>query len=112
MKKTTKHTPGPWHIQDSPPHPMIVAQDGTYVARVHSHEWPRMHGRNATEVSNAIEEAKSNSALIASAPDLLAALRHALAALDDAKKLHPNWIYSDAQNAARSAIAKAERRTP
>ena len=52
------------------------------------------------------------ASLIASAPDLLAAMRHALAALDDAKKLHPNWIYADAQNAARSAIAKAEGRTP
>lgn len=50
--------------------------------------------------------------LIAAAPELLAALNHALAALDDDQKLHPNWIYADAQNEAMQAIAKAEGRTP
>ena len=107
----TKHTPGPWHIQNSNLHPMIVAHDGTYVARAHSHEWPRMDGLNATAVQNAFEECEANAALIAAAPELLAALHHALAALDDAQKLHPHWIYADAQNAARNAIAKAEGRT-
>ena len=50
--------------------------------------------------------------LIAAAPDLLAALNHALAALDDAMKNHTHWIYADAQNEALAAIAKAEGRTP
>lgn len=52
------------------------------------------------------------AALIAASPELLDALNHALAALDDAMKTHPNWIYADAQNEARKAIAKAEGRTP
>lgn len=38
---------------------------------------------------------------------VFAALEHTLAALDDAKKLHPYWIYTDAQNAARTAIQTA-----
>ena len=50
--------------------------------------------------------------LIASAPELLDALYRAFAALNDAQLLHPNWIYADAQNEARKAIAKAEGRTP
>jgi hypothetical protein len=39
--------------------------------------------------------------------DLLAALQHTLAALDDAQRLHPQWIYTDAQSTARAAILKA-----
>lgn len=99
MTMTTKHTPGPWtHFRAK--------------GRIHIVE-PSIRNKYQRHVVAVVHGATdANAALIASAPDLLAALHHALAALDDAKKLHPNWIYADAQNAARSAIAKAEGRTP
>ena len=97
----SQHTPGPW----------ILDYDKGTSRDILS----RKHGgictvRRAGRHDDATFEA--NAALIAASPELLAALHHALAALDDAKKTHPNWIYADAQNAARSAIAIAEGRTP
>lgn len=109
---TAKHTPGPWHIQQTRIHPLVVSHGGILVARIRFSAWEQMDNRNATEVLNSMDECMANARLIAAAPNLLAALHHTLAALDDAMKTHPHWIYADAQNEARSAIAKAERRSP
>ena len=97
----SKHTPGPW----------ILDYDKGTTQDILS----RKHGGICTVRRAGIHDSKTfaaNAALIAAAPDLLAALYHALAALDDAMKNHTHWIYADAQNEALAAIAKAEGRTP
>lgn len=75
-----KHTPGPWHRQES--HPIMgsaIRFDGTPVERVYtatiSSELPRMQIRVETEISEG--EAAANACLVEAAPELLAALKAA-----------------------------------
>lgn len=109
----SKHTPGPWHVQSGNLHPMIVAHDGTYVARIHSHEWPRINGLNATAVANAIEEARANATLIATAPELLKQLK---LVVEMWRNIYTAEYATDEEACisvkdAIAAIAKAEGRT-
>jgi len=87
----SKHTPGPWRlhlVNDT----LIVAPDGTYIAYTcgeydDDNIWPIM---------------EANARLIASAPDLLAALKAFPGFTDDAT-IGDKWIET-----MRAAIAKAE----
>jgi hypothetical protein len=96
MPTESKHTPGPWTISKAGD---VVSADGRRVAEP---VW-------ALKTTQA--EGEANAHLIASAPELLEALKRLEGACcgnlneDDAWKA---WI--DARNAARAAIAKAEGR--
>ena len=94
-----KHTAGPWfidtslHVYGTGEIKHVNGQDG-----VTEQDFPHI-GK-----INRYQDAK----LIAAAPEMLEALEHTLAALEDAQKLHPAWIYTDSRNAAREAISKAK----
>ena len=77
------HTPGPWTIQGA-----FIGTDDAHVAQV------KGEGRGVTS-----QRAEANSALIAAAPDLLAALKMALEAPDDDR----SW-----EDYAIAAIKKAD----
>ena len=93
--EAAKHTPGPWHLN---PRGWVVQSTGDIVTRL--------------ECSNNKDE---DARLIASSPDLLAALRGCADALREAGKdfaqanklaARPN-LYELHEQAARAAIAKA-----
>lgn len=87
-----QHTPGPWTIEKTSHDTEIVA--GKY------------HICNVGESVRCSEnEAKANARLIASAPDLLAALQAFAAAGNNFTGWHP--AYEDAIIQARAAIARA-----
>jgi hypothetical protein len=65
----TQHTPGPWEVSnDHKPSPYIIRQDGRFTgfASVKFHDFLKNEG--------ARQEQEANARLIASAPELLAAL--------------------------------------
>ena len=104
------HTQGPWRVHTptaTERRLLVLHPDGVRVIAVCSEGF-----NSPTSGPIPEQEREANAALIAAAPDLLSALTHALAALDDAMKNHTHWIYSDAQREAMQAIAKAEGRTP
>ena len=93
--KTAQHTPGPW-ITDT--------LGGTTV-------WPK-GGNSLIAQCTGFERAEnvSNARLIASAPDLLAALQWVVECFDGDPSDNPDWQYQDQSHAvdrAKLAIAKA-----
>ena len=95
-RKMTKHTPGPWReFQDDAGHD-ILAPDGSHIASV--------------EPVNSLDpeaEQSANAALLAAAPNLLAALHAALVYLgDDTADDSAEAI--DTRAVIRAAIAKVE----
>lgn len=78
----SKHTPGPWRVGESCRVADIKAGYNALIARV--------------EIESAGDRGDANARLIAAAPDLLEALKHALEDGDDWRGL------------AESAIRKAE----
>lgn len=106
-----KHTPGPWHYDNEPHDPQIIALDGTHIATAHQ------YAETAPGVRHILKsiDAEANARLIASAPDLLDALTLAWHALKTADKIvfaaGNNGAVSvqlaQARDKARAAIAKA-----
>lgn len=91
---TTKHTPGPWHVDDDDG--TILSEDGSEVFASHcSGDW------------HYIAALPADRRLIAAAPDLLAACEAALQAMD-AIDVGTSWI----SDALRAAIAKAKGEKP
>ena len=88
------HTPGPWHVGGNGT--VVYASDGWAVTVT-----TMVHVRD-----NTLELAKANAALIAAAPDLLAALGQALMALSG--YTHQNQITTSATAAGWIAINKAK----
>ena len=91
---TTKHTPGPWHDKDG----IIRTADNAMLALVYS---------------NGVGSVTANARLIAAAPDLLAALRGCVDALNShvRSEFEGVWLESDFESLLspyRAAIAKAE----
>lgn len=101
MPDTAKiaHTPGPWVVDDPNSHLVAVLKDGVYhyVANCAPGNW------SATVRDN--DEIDANAALIAAAPDMLAALIQARARL---VSLMLALDEKDAFDRIRAAIAKAE----
>lgn len=89
----SKHTPGPWRIENDAPSYCINAGERRHVAMVSCYT-------DGTP-GNSSSENLANARLIAAAPDLLAAAK---LALDDCCDL----IQTGAGNALEAAIAKAE----
>jgi hypothetical protein len=85
---TTTHTPGPWQYTfEGGTVAFIVEADGTTVAKL-----------SATENSTAHSALPSNARLIATAPDLLAALQRCL---------RYGGLYPDLADEVRAAITRA-----
>lgn len=105
---TSKHTPGPWAIRLGQSVVEIRTTAGLPIAQTTSgHYW-----------QNFGPEAEANARLIAAAPDMLEALRHAEAILSYAPEMStnkngagPNTSTHHALRLVRAAIAKAEGRS-
>lgn len=97
---TTKHTPGPWAVDDDGD--VCISDLERLIAAVDR--------RNVTLRK---DEAAANAALIAAAPDLLAACEALAEAQQraDAGEHVGFGLYVDAVDAARAAIAKAKGET-
>ena len=100
-----KHTPGPWEVQCQGPTEQVYVIDN-----------PRMNF--VCRMEEGTQEQKTvNARLIASAPELLYALKEARSMLETARRYFPkSFRNSDKfsllnvlENAVKPAIAKAER---
>jgi hypothetical protein len=97
-----KHTPAPWNIFDSRNayYPGIEGADGKSVIVFGTKdEWHGVRGDNK-------EQAEANARLIASAPELLEALKALIKDRDDGYPVGADA--GEMWNNARQAIAKAE----
>lgn len=86
---STKHTPGPWTRGEGDSQSVLSEIGWECVA----------------QANDGLPNMDANARLIASAPDLLEALKELVDANDDAA--HPQWKGSPVENMARAAIAKA-----
>ena len=110
------HTPGKWYVDDSRSSCVFVRSDalhrGAYVAIMD--QWSESNV-NAWPWR---EAAIANAHLIASAPDMLAALRSARTLINDLCTKHPddadrfNGVWASFRDEIDAAIAKAEGREP
>lgn len=95
---SVKHTPGPWHVQPSD-HPgglLIKPIPGQVVAQC-----------------DELPEMEANARLIAAAPEMYEALRNFVSIVPraDARDTR-DTSYNNARTQARTALAKAEGRSP
>jgi hypothetical protein len=90
----SKHTPGPWFV-----HPQQA--EGCFPTRHYIGAKPDGAGPYWLASTDGNE---TNAALIAAAPELLAALRKVVAGVDE----HEGWQMASTIAEARAAIAKAE----
>lgn len=94
----TNHTPGPWFA------------DSSFVG---SHSIDRFFIKcNSKDLPNGVAEAEANARLIATAPDLLAALQTCARAYEDSVPADQKWtlgtnLAPDWYKFARAAIARA-----
>lgn len=86
-----KHTPGPWAAE--------VAENGGFEVTAMAHGGLVVAARNGYDSWEHSEECKANARLMATAPELLAALERVIAISD---RKHDAW------DAAKAAIAKAK----
>jgi hypothetical protein len=106
---TQKHTPGPWKASSNPGRPPT----NWFVEKPMQGE-DRFHLHIVAEIPNHSTQAEADARLLASAPDLLAALRELLAIGEGGVVLRnetgkPTWSALDAvKSIALLAIAKAE----
>lgn len=100
METKTKRTPGPWTVGRMG---MIFEEKtGQEIGHV------RSTAINPCDRSYTASNMEANARLIAAAPDLLDALRHTLARLDDIESRGSISFRSDVIGDIRAAIAKAE----
>lgn len=96
------HTPGPWAVAPKSSHFAVVAQCGVIVTRM---SWYL----SAREGCQGIDESRANAALIAAAPELLAALQ---ACYDLIAEEVADGEYTEQAKKARAVIEKATGGTP
>ncbi len=96
----TKHTPGPWRVQNGSVY--ALAPDGSFGSLPVAH-MDRDPGNGTRPV-----ERDANARLIAAAPEMVEALRGALEVLDG--RANDFSSKSEACKACRAAIRKAEGR--
>jgi hypothetical protein len=91
------HTPGPWivHIADDKAHPYILQDDQRRPSKVIAIVFDDNH-----------TTCPANAALLAAAPDLLAAL---IALFDNCEMIHKHWGDGNNSKEADAAIAAARR---
>jgi hypothetical protein len=101
----SKHTPGPWTATPSDPAEGVEC----FWISVNQQYPPPLRGFRVRDIASVhgarTEEEIANAALIAAAPDLLAALRAMLAVAERRK----TSTFRTIADTARAAIAKAER---
>jgi hypothetical protein len=95
----SKHTPGPWVIDDSNPNLVARLVNGVY-EYVCAVEPSSFSNRECNQ-----EQEEADARLIAAAPDLLEALKMAMLDWENMRVVPPA---SRPHKAARAAIAKAE----
>jgi hypothetical protein len=109
---TPQHTPGPWRVRHD------GTSSGIYAPSINGYDIARVHGYAERPGGGTMllgPEHQANAALIAAAPDLLAALVDLLRAADAVHSFGlphippttADWFRS-AQAAAESAIARAQ----
>ena len=108
----TKHTPGPWKAENCG-NGLIVTCKAENDPETWSYDGKLNHRPNIATINNMRLDAGANAALIAAAPDLLAALETLTARA--AQHLPQNATSEGIENcdilaAARSAICKAGRK--
>lgn len=98
-----QHTPGPWEADIRIAQAIVVDSHGNAVADIARHEF------SVTEQSYSDQRIEANAQLIASAPELLSALK-ALHSCHRAFSESESWTTLDdgARELAEAAIAKAE----
>lgn len=99
----TKHTPGPWRVSKSVAGYTAIyhGEAGNMIAALGA-----SHGTDESASLSHMGNAKANAALIAAAPDLLAALRGLLHEAESFR-LHERGRAGLHMDRARAAIAKA-----
>lgn len=100
----TKHTPGPWVIDERYDGCVYSSDDtGSIVARC--------GGRGFEFVAREADEIKANAALVAAAPDMLAALKTVILDERNAEIIARHCVGGESiVREMRAAIAKAEGR--
>jgi hypothetical protein len=94
----SEHTPGPWHIW--------VSDEGAFVLSSNAGDYSMVIAKRDVGTPNPAEGI-ANALLIAAAPELLEALKHAVALYD--RSMSPlEFAGTFDVNSARRAIAKAE----
>ena len=105
----SKHTPGPWTIDDKAPNLSSVSIRGANKFAVCA---CRLKGPDGRTTGDTIREGKGNARLIAAAPDLLMALKDIAADADAGRLVYDDHELRDLleklRDEARAAIAKAE----
>lgn len=96
----SKHTPGPWLVQAG-----NEWADGIVTLEGHNENGTPMYWTVAS-YNRRRDESDANARLIASAPELLAALKRLIATGLDEREYHE--FMSNPAHYARAAIAKAE----
>lgn len=112
---TPAHTPGPWRVGFAPDYCPKPEEDRCEIACLPHPIWDALDvfGKRTAADAASHEEHFANASLIAAAPDLLAAAKHALATAE-------SWIHDQLDGTSsldgelaelepvRAAIAKAE----
>ena len=107
MNTKAKHTAGPWRIEAAEGGPYIVGE--RYVCKVEDFHAPNVAPQYEDIEAELARETGANAALLASAPDLLAALEKAVDMYEAA--IPGECIGPDEQeiiDVGRAAIAKAK----
>lgn len=102
----TKHTTGPWHCHDGERDDQFIIVCDAHGDGDHGHVVALIQPHTDELPDFMVPEARANAALIAAAPDLLAALEE-IAGYPHAE--HAGLTLAKCRTYARAAIAKAEK---
>jgi hypothetical protein len=101
---SAKHTPGPWDMIEHSWECTSIGNGKVLVAELH------IDSDCAEETQGEFEEVMdANARLIASAPELLGALKIALIDMKESNRIHPDAATRKAIGIAEAAIEKAEK---
>jgi hypothetical protein len=103
----TKHTPGPWIVEDSGSAPVAIYSTADRAQRVADGKTCTLYHRTR------LGETAANGSLIAASPDLLAACNAAADLIDENANIFPDGSVAGAVwGQLDAAIARAEGKTP
>lgn len=108
----SEHTPGPWHWVNGDTDELMQEGDWRNLSlRTVAENRRTVCGPLPDFILGSVEEDEpnpANFALIAAAPDLLAALEMLMGHIDEGNNIHKERLYKDEHAIARAAIAKAK----
>jgi len=112
----TRFTPGPWYYTSDYGGFELADHDGSYIHSELIWDSPKRKTLIAEVDGRTKNNCRANTSLIASAPELYAALENLLKASDafdeDIASVELEKVYMAAQKAARAALSKARGETP